>query len=62
MKNKTFSKKLLLNKKTVADLSKKDMGAVWGGSFNTCHTDCGQNTCGCTDGSCDTVTACKTYC
>jgi hypothetical protein len=31
MKPKKFSKKLLLNKKTVADLGKKEMKEVYGG-------------------------------
>jgi len=47
MKTKTFSKKLSLNKKTVADLNNKDMQSVHGGAtaektvcITRCVTDC----------------------
>lgn len=45
MKTKTFSKKLTLNKKTVADLRKKEMGKVHGGHDSS--------------PSCPLATACK---
>ncbi len=46
MKTKSFGKKLLLNKKTVANLENKEMQGIYGGAtekticFSACVTDC----------------------
>jgi hypothetical protein len=40
MKSKNFSKNLILNKKTVADLSNKEIKAVIGGEIITLNTWC----------------------
>lgn len=42
MKTKRFDRKLNLNKKTVSNLAKGDMGGVKGGgaTYNTCYYTC----------------------
>ena len=44
MKTKTFAKKLVLSKETVADLNDKEMRALYGGAtdyyVSRCVTDC----------------------
>lgn len=39
MKNKTFDKKLVLNKATIADLAEKDMKNVKGGNYWNSYVD-----------------------
>jgi bacteriocin-like protein len=51
MKTKTFSKKLSLNKKTVANLNDKEMQGIYGGEtleLTVCITRCGVSDCACT--------------
>jgi hypothetical protein len=70
MKTKKFSRKLMLNKKTVANLNGNLMGRVRGGYQNTqtdscclVHTDCPDctQTCNCpTDVTCATCATCQT--
>jgi hypothetical protein len=48
MKTKKFSKKLVLNKKTVANLNGNEMNLIYGGAPETyqktvCFTDCETN-------------------
>ena len=42
MKTKSFGKKLLLNKKTVANLEQKEMRGIYGGETDrtVCDTNC----------------------
>lgn len=59
MKTKKFSKKLNLNKKTVANLGDKEMNGVQAGgqvaaSGSACPS-CFQTFCGCTLGTCPSV-------
>jgi len=59
MKTKKLSKKLELNKKTIADLSNSQMGKIKVGGEPTTKTLCG-TVCGCVtnDASC----TCQTFC
>jgi hypothetical protein len=65
MKSKKFEKKLMLNKKTIADLNSDKMGNVHGGVVNSqtgscclVHTDCPN--CTQTQGGCATCYTCET--
>jgi hypothetical protein len=58
MKPKKFSKKLGLNKKTIANLNGDMMGIVKGGitvTEITCDTQCGQRTCQTCPETCYTI-------
>ncbi len=60
MKTKKFSKKLALNKKTIADLNNGQLGRIKGGrTFTTCAPEL------CTEGECQTpacTETCDTQC
>ena len=54
MKTKKLEKKLVLNKKTIADLINSEMKKVYGGvSVDTCWTDC-RTRCA-TEGCCESI-------
>jgi hypothetical protein len=63
MKTKKMSKKLVLTKKTVADLNSQEMTRVFGGAsvLPTCLTDCDRSRCNSDcGGTCGTM--CTTCC
>ena len=65
MKTKKFSRKLMLNKKTVVNLNGNMMGRVRGGEGNSRYmgpTDCPNctQTCNCPTVTCDTCVSCHT--
>ncbi len=45
MKTKTFDKKLVLNKNTIADLDTGEMNDVFGGGTRITVSKCGEETC-----------------